>query len=109
MVGLIFDAMGYTQAPTASFHTKKEHRIEYNGGMVLQPKKGLYHNLVVVDVTSLYPTMAILHNISFDNMNCECCRYDSSCKINDKEITKDCRIEKEYWICRQKEVHFLTN
>ena len=38
----------------------------YKGGTVLEPKKGIYHNLIVVDVTSLYPSMAILHNISFD-------------------------------------------
>jgi DNA polymerase, archaea type len=76
-----------------------------NEGIVLQPKKGLYHNLVVVDVTSLYPSMAILHNMSFDTVNCECCKNDSNCKINE-EITKGCKIEKEYWICRRKEDAF---
>ena len=75
---------------------------ECTGGIVLQPKKGLYHNLVVADVTSLYPSMAILHNMSFDTVNCECCKNDSNCKINE-EIIKGCKIEKEYWICRRKE------
>ena len=49
--------------------------------------------------------MAILHNISFDTVNCECCKDDSECRIN-KDITKDCKIEKEYWICKQKEGAF---
>jgi len=31
----------------------------YKGATVLEPKKGIYHNLVVVDVISLYPTMAV--------------------------------------------------
>lgn len=45
--------------------------LQYVGATVLQPKKGLYHALIVVDVTSLYPTMAILHNLSFNTVNCE--------------------------------------
>jgi DNA polymerase I len=77
----------------------------YIGGSVLQPKKGLYHNLIVVDVASLYPTMAVLHNISFDTVNCKCCKDISESRIS-LDITKDCKIEKEYWICRQKEGAF---
>lgn len=47
-------------------YNKNEHgmaELAYTGGIVLQPKKGLYHNLIVVDVASLYPSMAILHNV----------------------------------------------
>jgi DNA polymerase elongation subunit (family B) len=61
----------------------------------------LYNNLIVVDVASLYPSMAILHNISFDTVNCECCKENPESKIS-IEVARDCRIEKEYWICRQK-------
>jgi DNA polymerase elongation subunit (family B) len=104
----IFDNMvrnGECQAPLASFDITEEYKREYTGGIVLQPRKGVYHNLIVVDVTSLYPTMAVLYNISFDTVNCECCKDYSNCKINE-EITKDCRIEKDYWICRQEEGAF---
>jgi DNA polymerase I len=106
----IFDNMIlYKECHTSmvvSFDTQEEYKLEYTGGIVLQPKKGLYHDLIVVDVTSLYPTMVILHNISFDTVNCECCKDDSNCRINE-EITKDCRIEKEgYSICRRKEGAF---
>jgi DNA polymerase elongation subunit (family B) len=31
--------------------------------------------------------MAILYNISFDTVNCECCKDDSQCRINE-DITK---------------------
>jgi len=81
--------------------------LRYVGATVLKPKKGLYHNLIVVDVTSLYPTMAILYNISFDTVNCECCKDDLQCRIP-KDITNDCKIEKEYWVCQQKEGAFPT-
>jgi len=45
--------------------------------------------------------MAILYNISFDTVNCSCCKDDSEARI-DKQIIQDCVIEKEYWICRLK-------
>jgi DNA polymerase I len=89
-----------------SYRTLEKLELQYVGGLVLQPRKGLYHNLVVADVTSLYPTMAILYNISFDTVNRECCKNDLLCRIIDKDITKDCRMQKEYWVCRQKEGAF---
>jgi hypothetical protein len=105
----IFDNMvrnGECESPgVGSFdrNREKSSELRYLGGSVLQPKKGLYHDLTVVDVASLYPTMAILHNLSFDIINCECCKDDLQCRIPN-EITKDCKIEKKYWVCRRKEV-----
>jgi DNA polymerase, archaea type len=78
---------------------KEKSELQYVGGIVLQPKKGLYHDLIVVDVTSLYPTMAILHNISFDTINCECCKNNADARM-DKDVMKGCVVEKEYWICQ---------
>ncbi len=107
----IFDNMarnGECESPGIdSFATRRKEtsELQYVGATVLPPKKGLYQDLIVVDVTSLYPTMAILHNLSFDTINCECCKDDLQCRIA-KDITKDCKIEKEYWICRQKEGAF---
>jgi DNA polymerase I len=69
------------------------------------PKKGLYNNLIVIDVASLYPTMAVLHNISLDTINCECCRNISESRIS-SDITKDCKIAKQYWICERREGAF---
>ncbi len=86
----IFDNMlenGELQARSASFDTREEYKQEYVGGIVLQPRKGLYHNLIVADVTSLYPTMAILHNLSFDAINCDCCKDDLQYRIDNKDIT----------------------
>jgi DNA polymerase I len=80
----------------------------YKGATVLEPKKGIYHNLVVVDVISLYPTMAVLHNISFDTVNCECYRDDPNAKIS-SEISSminsdpNMKDKKEYWICKKTE------
>jgi DNA polymerase elongation subunit (family B) len=106
----IFDIMvsnGEGVDPVLSIN-RRQHgltEIGYVGGSVLQPRKGLYHNLIVVDVASLYPTMAVLHNISFDTVNCQCCEDNSESRVR-PDITKDCKIEKEYWICKQEEGAF---
>jgi DNA polymerase, archaea type len=110
----IFDNMvsnGECKAPTSSsssLNRSKEQELfelSYTGGSVLQPRRGFYHDLIVVDVASLYPAMAILHNVSFDTVNCECCKNDPDARI-DKDIIKDCVVEKEYWICQQNEGAF---
>jgi DNA polymerase I len=49
--------------------------------------------------------MAILHNLSSDTVNCGCCEDILQYRI-DKDITKDCKIEEEYWVCKQKEGAF---
>jgi DNA polymerase, archaea type len=80
----------------------------YKGATVLEPKKGIYHNLIVVDVISLYPSMAILHNISFDTVNCECCKDDQDARIpyeisnmSNSDSDSDGRENKNYWICKR--------
>lgn len=90
-------------------NTKGLDHYDYKGATVLEPKRGIYYNLVVIDVVSLYPSMAILHNISFDTVNCECCRYNPDAKISgqismilnsDLEISNS---KRDYWICKQSE------
>jgi len=95
------------EAPALSFSRGEQDLTElvYTGGTVLQPKKGLYHNLLVVDVASLYPSMAVLYNISFDTVNCQCCRDTSDARIP-VDITKGCVVEKEYHVCKLKEGAF---
>ena len=80
----------------------------YKGATVLEPKKGIYHNLIVVDVISLYPSMAILNNISFDTVNCECCKDDQDARIRceigkmfNSDSDSDGRESKNYWICKR--------
>ena len=40
--------------------------------------------MYVLDVKSLYPSMMIAHNISFDTVNCDCCKSDSEAKVDDE-------------------------
>ena len=40
----------------------------YRGGLVLAPKPGLHENIAVLDFTSMYPNLMLLHNISPDTL-----------------------------------------
>ena len=60
------------------YSTKANHRIEietkesvkkYKGAIVLEPVRGLHHNVYLFDVTSLYPTMIIKYNLSPETVN----------------------------------------
>ncbi|HEY7079595.1 MAG TPA: DNA polymerase domain-containing protein [Nitrososphaeraceae archaeon] len=77
----------------------------YEGAEVLVPKKGQYSNVVVVDAISLYPSVTINYNISYDTVNCTCCKDDPTARIIlDKEFLKGCKFIKanNCWICKQK-------
>jgi DNA polymerase elongation subunit (family B) len=43
---------------------RKRIRYSYIGGLVVEPKPGLYDNLVILDFKGLYPSIIIAHNIS---------------------------------------------
>ena len=61
----------------------------YIGGWIYEDfKPGTYKNVTVFDVASLYPTMIINNNISFDTVNCQCCDEDRKAKVS-KELFKD--------------------
>jgi DNA polymerase, archaea type len=77
----------------------------YDGAEVLVPKQGFYRDVVIVDAISLYPSVAITYTISFDTVNCTCCKNDPRARITlGSEFLKDCKFIKrgDYWICRQK-------
>ena len=82
----------------------------YTGGYVIEPTKGYYQQPVyVLDVKSLYPTMMINHNISFDTVNCDCCKYVDEARVSAEimDIINDGLIQEEkrdqtYWICKKK-------
>jgi DNA polymerase elongation subunit (family B) len=96
----VFDDMGCVPPVLSRTQENTSQLTEYQGGLVIEPKCGLYRDLKIVDVVSLYPSVAILHNISIDTVNCACC-------INreDAKVPADV-IDKGYWICKQKEGAF---
>jgi DNA polymerase I/DNA polymerase-2 len=73
----------------------RERRMKpaYEGGFVIEPKKGIHSNIIVLDFRSLYPTIILSHNISPDTINCS----HKQCKKNKPEGSKShfCEIERE--------------
>lgn len=87
--------------------TGKRKGIKYTGGRVLEPVTGMHIGAKTYDVSSMYPSMSIIHNISSETVNCECCKTDSKAKISPEvmqEINKELKIPRPwgtYWICKK--------
>jgi DNA polymerase elongation subunit (family B) len=96
----------YLRDPKNKFYKRLQFTSSYKGAEVLIPKQGLYYNIVVVDAMSLYPSVGIKYNLSFDTINCECCKDNPDAKISNimpSEFTADCKYVNPStdWICKQ--------
>lgn len=89
------------------------------GGNSIQPKKGFYRNESVdeLDAKGMYPSIAIEHNISFETVNCLCCKNNLKAnvipevmdEINNGLIKSRNEIRNTpYWICRRRRGTFPT-
>ena len=88
--------------------------VHYNGGRVFDPILGLYYNVVTYDVSSMYPSMIYLYNLSAETINCSCCTDDPLAKIPwsvmiiiNTRLMKDKKKSNRppvlhYWICQKK-------
>ncbi|MGC2685486.1 MAG: DNA polymerase domain-containing protein, partial [Candidatus Nitrosopolaris sp.] len=98
---------------------KKIHQLNIAGGNSVQPKKGFYKNQPVdeLDIKGMYPTIAIEHNISFETVNCLCCKNDTESQVPSEvmdeinnsllQLKEEIRSE-PYWICRRIKGAFPT-
>ena len=107
----IYDKMIESDECTLQSSEHKIEKQEYAGGNSIEPKKGFYKNEPVdeLDVKGMYPTIAIQHNISFETVNCRCCKENPDARIPSEvmdEINGGLRekglpIRREhYWICK---------
>jgi len=55
------------------FKTAWDLLVADKGGLVFQPKLGLFEHVAEIDFASMYPTMMALHNISPETVLCGCC------------------------------------
>jgi DNA polymerase elongation subunit (family B) len=92
---------------TIDKNTGKKKGIKYTGGRVLEPVTGIHFGAKTYDVSSMYPSMSIVHNISSETVNCECCKTDAEAKILPEvmeEINRELDMPRPwgtYWICRK--------
>jgi DNA polymerase elongation subunit (family B) len=95
------------------YDANKKLGVKYLGGHVKHPVMGRYLGVVTYDVSSMYPTMANIYNISPETVNCECCKNNPKAKvpdgvmkaINDYLLDPKSKVRKHearpwhYWIC----------
>lgn len=55
------------------FKTAWDLLISDKGGLVFQPKLGIFEDVAEIDFASMYPTIMVLHNISPETVLCRCC------------------------------------
>ena len=99
-----------------TFDTDGKKSVKYLGGYVAEPRVGFHINAASYDVSSMYPTMIVRHNISTDTVNCSCCKDDPNVRvpnevmkfINDYVMDKENKAKKQeprpwhYWICQKR-------
>ncbi len=95
----------------------KLEKKEIGGGHHTTPKKGFFINTNVyeLDVKGMYPTIVKNNNMSFDTLNCTCCKYDQTVYLSQDTIDiinenlKENKINRQvsnYWVCRKKKGAF---
>jgi DNA polymerase elongation subunit (family B) len=104
---------GMCRRPLSTDRLKKR---KYSGGIVFEPAPKSYTTTIeVFDVKGLYPTVMILHNISFETVCCPCCRDKPEArvqqsimdiineglqqKIKSKEVYESEKRKETHWIC----------
>src|SRR5882762_8440085 len=64
---------------------------KYKGGLVIEPKPGIYFGVSVLDFASLYPSIIKVHNLSYETVNCP----HEECRSNRVPDT-------DHWVCTRK-------
>src|SRR5919107_1924972 len=104
-----------SSTPTISGRLKKK---KYSGAIVLEPEPKSYNTttpIEIFDVKGLYPTMMMLHNLSFETVCCRCCKDNPNARVSQhimdvineglqNKLKSKVAYEKEkcrdrYWIC----------
>lgn len=93
----LFKEMGCNETPFQFRPLKADASRKKTGAYVKDPEPGLWENVAVLDVASLYPTIVLKHNISFDTICCECCRNNPKAKVSEEILPGG------FWICARRE------
>ena len=70
--------LGECQRPTMVGLEKRK----YSGALVLEPEPKSYTTPIeIFDVKGLYPTVMMLHNLSFETVCCDCCKDNPQARV----------------------------
>jgi DNA polymerase, archaea type len=111
---IIYDMVQNGECQTPSMVGLEKRK--YSGALVLEPEPKSYTTPIeIFDVKGLYPTVMILHNLSFETVCCDCCKDNAAARVPQSvmdsinnslrsKIKSQALYEKEkrkerYWIC----------
>jgi DNA polymerase elongation subunit (family B) len=66
--------IGWKKSLPEDFKDAKTLLLADRGGMIYDPRVGIYENVVEIDFTSLYPSIMVKHNVSPETVLCKCCK-----------------------------------
>jgi DNA polymerase, archaea type len=95
----------------------KLKKQEMMGGHHTNPSKGFFVNSKIyeLDVKGMYPNIVLNNNISFDTLNCRCCKYNQDALVSQDTIDminqnlKENGIDRtvsKYWVCKRRKGAF---
>jgi DNA polymerase I len=64
---------------------------KYKGGLVIEPKPGVFFDVSVLDFASLYPSLIKVHNLSYETVDCP-----------HEECRKNVIPETSSWVCNKR-------
>ena len=64
---------------------------KYKGGLVIEPKPGVYFDVSVLDFASLYPSLIKVQNLSYETVNCP-----------HEECRRNIVPETTHWVCTKR-------
>lgn len=95
----------------------KINKQEIGGGHHTIPIKAFFANTPIyeLDIKGQYPTIVINNNLSFDTINCTCCKYNENAQIKrqtidtiNEQLLEDNIPRKvdRYWVCQKRKGAF---
>jgi DNA polymerase, archaea type len=87
-----FNVLAPNKAKGQELDKRREERIQ--GAFVFEPEPALYHDVVVFDFRSLYPTIISAHNVGPEGFRCFCCKQEEH--VPEREGYWFCRREKKF-------------
>jgi len=91
------------------FKTAWDLLVADKGGLVFQPKLGIFEDVAEIDFASMYPTIMAIHNISPETVLCRCCENQrvpeagyTICEKREGIVPKTLRpiLERRAWLKR---------
>jgi DNA polymerase-2 len=91
------------------FKTAWDLLVADKGGLVFQPKLGIFEDVAEIDFASMYPTIMAIHNISPETVHCGCCQNQrvpeagyTICEKREGIVPKTLRpiLERRAWLKR---------